>query len=313
LTDAWAHTNIIQTLESFFTPWHALLYGGFVLTAAWTFWLAYRRRAEVPRWWWNAWPAGYRVGALGAVTFLAAGVGDMIWHTIFGIENGLDTALSPTHLLLVIGATLLITSPARSWWANRAAGRWAPSGIASLALGTTFASVLLGYVQALTSVAPTHVYDHLRASATQLEAASGLAKYLMSTVILLLPVLLAYRRRAVFGTATAVVAGVALFSLVQFEFPMPQAIAALGAVVAAAVVDLIVVRLDAIRGVDALLRLPIAGAVFGALVWTGHLVGLQLAAGIAWPVELWTGAVVLSAVLGALLGGLASRPAPTFH
>ena len=24
LTDAWAHTNIINELESFFTPWHAL-------------------------------------------------------------------------------------------------------------------------------------------------------------------------------------------------------------------------------------------------------------------------------------------------
>src|SRR6266536_2878593 len=44
LADAWAHTNILNELESFFTPWHALLYGGFTASAAWTYWLAYRRR-----------------------------------------------------------------------------------------------------------------------------------------------------------------------------------------------------------------------------------------------------------------------------
>ena len=49
LTDAWAHTNRLSTLENFFTPWHAMLYTGFAATAAWTVWLAYRRRTT-PRW-----------------------------------------------------------------------------------------------------------------------------------------------------------------------------------------------------------------------------------------------------------------------
>ena len=34
LSDAWAHNNIIKTLESFFTPWHALLYAGFLFLPA---------------------------------------------------------------------------------------------------------------------------------------------------------------------------------------------------------------------------------------------------------------------------------------
>ena len=50
-SDAWAHANLGDELESFFTPWHALLYAGFALTAAWTFWLGYRRRSSVARWW----------------------------------------------------------------------------------------------------------------------------------------------------------------------------------------------------------------------------------------------------------------------
>jgi hypothetical protein len=63
------------------------------------------------------------MGGIAAVLFLVAGVGDMIWHTVFGIETGLDAALSPTHLLLVASGTLLLTSPLRSWWASQRAMR----------------------------------------------------------------------------------------------------------------------------------------------------------------------------------------------
>jgi|SRR5215470_4676597 len=70
LADAWAHTNII---ESFFTPWHGLLYGGFLATAIWTFWLGLRRRRRSPGWWRDGWPVGYALGALGAIGFMAGG------------------------------------------------------------------------------------------------------------------------------------------------------------------------------------------------------------------------------------------------
>ena len=56
------------------------------------------------------------------------------------------------------------------------------------------------------------------------------------------------------------------------------------------------------------MRLPIAGALFGALFTAGHLLGLQVADGVAWPVELWTGNIVLAAVAGTALGGLATPP-----
>src|SRR5205814_6321490 len=121
LSDAWAHNNIIKTLESFFTPWHALLYAGFAATGAWTFLIAFRRRHLAPEWWRDGWPAGYRLGAVGVVIFLLSGGADMVWHTIFGIEANLAAGLSPSHLSLAIGASLLLTSPLRSWWASGAA------------------------------------------------------------------------------------------------------------------------------------------------------------------------------------------------
>src|SRR6266511_4040773 len=192
LTDAWAHTNIVNQLESFFTPWHAMLYGGFAATAAWTFWLGFRRRHGVPRWWRNAWPAGYAVGALGAALFLVAGFGDMIWHQVLGIEATLDAALSPTHLVLATGATLLLTSPLRSWWANGAGRDRAATGVWSLAIALPVALVLVGFSSVLQSLAPTHTYDHVMNSPSHFEAAFGLAKYVLMTAFFVTALLLVH-------------------------------------------------------------------------------------------------------------------------
>lgn len=40
--DGWAHNRFGESLETFFTPWHALFYSGFLAVAAWTLWLASR-------------------------------------------------------------------------------------------------------------------------------------------------------------------------------------------------------------------------------------------------------------------------------
>src|SRR5688572_4377461 len=303
LSDAWAHTNL-GGLESFFTPWHALLYSGFALTAAWTFWLGYRRRAQAPQWWRNGWPAGYGLGALGAVGFTAAGVLDMIWHSIFGVEITLDIVLSPSHLLLTLSGTLLVTSPLRSWWATGTTRRRAPTGIAALALGSIFGVLLLSHSTAFRSTAPTHPYDFVLGSPSHIEASYGSARYLATTMILLVPVLLVYRRRSVLGVATATVGAIFLFNLATTQFPATLIAVALGATAGALVVDLLAKRLDALRGPEATMRLPIVGALFGALFTAGHLLGLQVADGIAWPVELWTGNIVLATLAGTALGGL---------
>ncbi|GIJ72834.1 hypothetical protein [Virgisporangium ochraceum] len=308
LADAWAHSNLASELETFFTPWHGLLYGGFAATAAWTIWLAFRRRGGTPRWWREGWPAGYALGALGAVGFLAAGVGDMLWHTIFGVEVSLDAVLSPTHLLLAVAGTLLVTSPLRSWWASGTTRSRALTGLASLGLGSIFGVLLLSHTTAFRSTAATRAYDFVTGSPSHLEASYGSARYLATTLILLIPVLLVLRRRAVLGTATAVLGAIFIFQLAQFNFPATLTLAGIGATLGAFAVDVLAVRLDAVRGPDAPLRLPIVGALFGSLVWSGHLLGLAIGDGVRWPVELWTGNVVLAAIAGAMIGLVASPP-----
>ncbi|WP_165945196.1 hypothetical protein [Micromonospora sp. KC723] len=305
MSDGWAHTNIIDTIEGFFTPWHGLLYAGFAATAGWTCWLAYQRRDVAPRWWRDGWPAGYRVGALGVGMFLLGGLADMLWHETLGVEVGLDASFSPSHLLIDAGAVLLLTSPLRAWWASGEGGSRSVTGVLSLAMGAMAPTLLLTHSSAFLSVAPT---EAIGAYGNQNGAILGVDAYLVTTVLLTAPFLLAHRRRPTFGAGAALVAGVALFDLVMVEFPASQTVAALTALLGAVLADLALLRLDAVRGPDAALRLPVAGAVYAGLVWAGHLVGLALTDGLRWTPEVSGGVVTLTAIVGAVLGGLAARP-----
>lgn len=316
ITDGWAHSNLPSTLETFFTPWHGLIYAGFAGLAAWTLWLAYRVRADAPRWWRDGWPAGYRAGALGVLVFGAGGLGDMIWHETIGIEVGLNAQFSPSHLLLVIGAILLAGSPVRAWWATAEHGLRTVTGVAALALSTALTTILLSHSNAFLTDAPTREFVPGNAASNGgLDAAGGVVAllgvdaYVFTTPIIAIPFLLAHRRRPTLGVGAAIVAGMVLFGMLMFEFPAPMAFGSLVAVLAALLADVIVVWLDAVRGPRAALRLPIAGGVYIALVWSGMLLGLQLDAGLRWPLEMITGIVVITAALGALLGGLAAPPA----
>jgi hypothetical protein len=311
--DGWAHNNILAQIqgEGFFTPWHAVLYTGYGATAAWTFWIARRRRRPGTPWWSSStWPVGYRMGALGVVLFGVAGGLDMVWHEIFGIEVTLDALLSPSHLLLAVGSVLMVTSPLRSWWSTGEGGLRTVAGVLSLALGATVVQIFTLYTSTFNVAAAASPYDGLQGTPGYVLASLGLAGYLVSTAVILVPVLLVHRRGTVPGLITAVVVPVALFAPIVYEFPAAETTGAVTAIVAAGVADVLVVRLDLRRGLNAPLRLPIAGAVVGALVSAGHLLGVHLDSTVRWPAELWTGAVVSAAIAGAVLGALAARPVP---
>lgn len=112
--DGWAHIHI-PDLETFFTPWHAVLYSGFLACAAFLLGiiarniiLGYPLRRAIP--------AGYELSVLGLFIFGMGGAGDFIWHTLFGIEANIEALLSPTHLILATGAALIVTGPLRAAW-----------------------------------------------------------------------------------------------------------------------------------------------------------------------------------------------------
>ncbi|MDP9494643.1 MAG: hypothetical protein M3P87_05320 [Actinomycetota bacterium] len=114
--DLWAHSHG-RVDDTFFTPWHGLLYasaglfGGVLLGLA----LKARRGGARPS---ESLPPGYGLSLIGAGLFLAAGVGDLLWHEIFGIEADIDALLSPTHLALATSGIMMVFGPVRSAWAK---------------------------------------------------------------------------------------------------------------------------------------------------------------------------------------------------
>jgi hypothetical protein len=101
--DAWAHGHV--PVETFFTPYHAVFYSG-MLAMAIVIALFWSRHRGVPR--------GYRLALLGVPIFVCAGAGDLIWHKLLGVEEGVDALLSPTHQALGLGIFFLASGPIRS-------------------------------------------------------------------------------------------------------------------------------------------------------------------------------------------------------
>lgn len=114
--DFHAHAGGISFAEEgFLTASHATFYSAFVaiavlITAA--TYANYRRGDSLLA----AIPRGYRLGVLGAAIFMLGGPADFLWHSQFGFEIGVEALTSPSHLLLVVGAALFLTSPLRAAW-----------------------------------------------------------------------------------------------------------------------------------------------------------------------------------------------------
>lgn len=112
--DIWGHNHLKSTnLETFFTPSHYLFYSGFIAIALSYSLIALKNyQAGFP--WLKSLPRGYSL--LHIAIFGLGGFADFLWHSAFGLEKNLDALISPAHLFLGIGTTLLLTGPIRSAW-----------------------------------------------------------------------------------------------------------------------------------------------------------------------------------------------------
>ena len=111
--DIWAH-NHGQVDQSFFTPWHAVLYGAMALNGIVLGCVMASNVLRKGYPWRHALPAGYGLSLIGVIAFAIGGGLDLWWHTIFGIEVSTDALLSPTHLVLATSGALIFTGPLRS-------------------------------------------------------------------------------------------------------------------------------------------------------------------------------------------------------
>jgi hypothetical protein len=296
--DGWAHTHG-RVDQSFFTPWHAVLYAGYAAVAGALVATLLRNHARGYSWL-GALPSGYGLSLLGAVVFAAGGVGDLIWHTLFGIEAGVEALLSPTHLALALGLGLVATGPLRATWQRPPPiSGWAAQGPMLLALAST-----LSLLTFFTEYAHPLVYQAAGASHPYGGSEGlGVASILLQTVMLMATLLFALRLGGLPAGALALIItlNAAAMGFINFHGAYPLALA-----VAAAAGGL---SADLVRG---LLRptagRPAAWQLFGFLApaafYLGYFLALRLTEGIAWSVHLWAGSIVLAGVAGWLLSYL---------
>jgi hypothetical protein len=311
--DAWAHQNASR-LETFFTPWHAVLYSGFLAVMTWM--VGRVVVAAGPRRELAAVPAGYGLGVIGAAIFLVSGIGDGIWHTIFGIERNLEAALSPTHIGLFLGALLVFTTPLRAAWSSDRLGA-APSlraflpPLLSLTFATVLVSFLFFYLSAFRDPAaavPFERWARAVAAPFPLRAwtrPNGIASVLATNLILLAPVLLLLRRwRPPFGSATVLFTTVAVLATATQELAHGELV--LAALAGGLAADWTIAWSSGAVGSRQAHRL--VATVTPVVLWTSYFLVLQLTDGIAWPAELWTGSIIFAGLSGLALSVLMEPP-----
>lgn len=319
LLDSWAHLHI--PIETFFTPYHAVFYSAMVagsvilaITARRNYRLGYRGGDMLP--------AAYQSALWGVPVFFAGGIGDLIWHTFFGVEDRIEAVTSPTHLIIGLGVLLVTGAPIRSALAQRLSVRSLRAQLPLIfALATWLEFIHLG---------TAYGYDPgaARMYAPPQAAAYG-GDYFTNTALLLFH---EGTGMAVIIVQTLVMMGVAVWMVARFALA-PGALtllfvlgngmiaAALGegtpflgtvlamCVAGGATADLIVARTR--PGPDR----PVAFGFFGVLVpgvyYGTYFLVTALTGGFWWSWALTLGAIVWSMLCGlalTLIAGNARRP-----
>jgi len=324
--DGWAHSNIPQ-LETFFTPWHAVLYSGYlavaitlivkilqnlrqsvVSTGGTALSLVMLVRNNLPgNRWTQAIPTGYELSLLGVAIFGVSGIGDLTWHIIFGIERSTEALLSPTHLGLALGIGLALSGPLRAAW-RRSGGTtsWRQLGPAILSLTFTFSLLTFFTVYASPLITPWPIID------TSNSPNRGITDILLITALTMGCVLLALRRwRLPFGTFAFMFglngALMVVFSPNSLLVSVPTALP--GGLAADIVYRILQPSLDqptSVRLFAFLVPVMFYALYFVDLAIVGPII---FQGGIIWSVPFWAGAPVIAGITGFLLSYVMIPPA----
>jgi hypothetical protein len=335
--DGWAH-NTRPRLETFFTPWHAVLYSGYAASAVWLCWSMWS-----PRRWrqlaggaglsggaggWRNWrysiPAGYAPALAGAGLFLISGLGDLSWHLAFGVEHDIAALLSPTHLGLFVGGLLMVTAPLRSALAD-------PTLTRGLGCRTRLGRLLPAVLSAsLAGCATAFMFQYLHPAWADLvgrdrglflrqtfqagqyhfvydqNVTVGAAGFVLATVFLFGPLLMLLRRwQPPAGSAMLVLAVqfIAVQGLTGFADAGLVLVGVVGAVVVEVLLAVLRPRPSSGR------RLSLLCALAPAAFWGVYVGGIAaFDHGLGWPAELWGGAIVWSGLTLLVLALLAVPP-----
>jgi hypothetical protein len=337
--DGWNHINLQNgALGSFFTIWHALLYAGFSATTAWVITrnphlystgnrpkgyfhpVSGSRLAQLhPAF---GIPLRYPFAVTGIVIAMIGLFGDLVWHTAFGEEVGVARVIAPFHLLLFAGAVGLVAAPLRSGWY---APQYYPSEpsfriilppLLSLTLATAVAAFMFQWLSVFVDWRPSIQYGRIPAELAHddrivgVTEFAGVARVLVTNVILLAPLLLALKRwRLPFGSVSFMFATVATLMCALTQLDLGGTI--LAAVVGGLTADGLIrwLRPGLGPGVESRYGFRIVAGLVPVALWTAYFLVLRAVHGIVWPLDLWIGTTMLAAIMGFLLSFVAVAPA----
>lgn len=308
--DGWAH-NHDRVDDSFFTPWHAILYGAYGVSAL-TLIAFHFRNVGKGFHWRRALPAGYMPALAGALLFATGGLGDMVWHGLFGIEESIEALLSPTHLLLAASGLLIISGPIRAYWQRQSENTWRELMPAILAL-TMIASVFTFFMSFATVTGRTHILTGPRPDAHSLYDVYGVLALVMHSNILLGVVLFSTRRwRLPLGAFTLMYSVNALLMTWMHMRANADFLLVINAAFAGLLCDWLLSRkiTESTKGLRLFSCLVPFVFSMGALLVL-HILGTGAWArgGLWWEIHMWLGAPVLAGAFGYGLSLLIHPPA----
>jgi len=304
--DGSAHHHIPDLIETFFTPWHAVLYSGFAASAGLLLITQWRNVSKGYRWT-HSLPKGYMTSLVGAVIFLFSGGADFLWHTAFGFEVGLEALVSPSHLALAVGGVLMISGPLRATlhrssqqvvkgWHELLPAVLSLLGILSVLTFFNGDFAIITYPNYMAIRPPeehTFFYD-----------IHALASVLIPSALLMGVVLFALRHWSLPpGSLTLLIVGNGLLMTwfhLKEVYPYPQILVAVVLTGLAADILYSLLKPSPVR----LRALRLFAFAVPALLFALFFVILITTVGIWWSVHLWTGAVFLAGVVGLLLSFL---------
>jgi hypothetical protein len=311
--DGWAHNSIPQ-LETFFTPWHAVLYSGYFSVAILIGITQYRNVAKGYAWS-RALPQGYGLTLLGVVLFFIGGAGDMVWHTVFGVEQNLEALFSPTHLLLASGAFLFIAGPLRSAWQRTGLHGWRDlfPAILSMTLLFTFFTFFTQYANLASNTSVLNMSQPNGEYRYFIEVTSVV--YVLVPAALMMGSLLFLVRRwqLPFGSATVMFTiNALLMLLMRIKFNDHYGLTVVAAGLGGLFADILIPRLqpsaqraNALRLFAFVVPMVYFLLVLGAIVLSGPR-------GLWWEIHTWLGVPFIAGAIGIGLSFLlVPPPVPT--
>ncbi len=300
--DGWAHNHLSASLETFFTPWHGVFYSGYFVVTGVLLWMTWRNKRVLGVGWIQAIPVGYEYAVLGAGIFFFGGIGDMLWHIVFGIEADIEALLSPTHLLLATGLLLMTSANLLTWWRLASSIDEKPQLSEQLPMLVSLAfilSIVTFMTQFSHPTVPWAAIPRPRVSAENTQSLA-VAGYLLQTGAFMSVFFLLLKRAKPAAGAFTIILTLNLLAMVLMRDNWQFALAGVFAGIVADILASHVYPLTLHRR-----NLRFFAFAVPAGFFTAYFFIMAVGTGIWWSIHMWAGSAVMAGFAGLLLSFVA--------